>query len=172
MFRHASRIALVAVALVATLVLDSPLFAQGARGNARGNAAAAPSPVDAFIGTWRLDRAKSTFPAAVPDSRTHTFEKVPTGFKHTTRSVVNAISGTIQYNFQLDGKDYPADAAMAVNTIAFKQIDASTIERSGKYQGMVTEMATYKVSPDGKVLTINQMILANDTSSVQIFNKE
>ena len=146
------------------------LVAQGARANARG--AAAASPLDPFVGTWRLDRAKSTFPAAVPDSRTHTFEKVPTGFKHTTRSVVNAISGTIQYTFQLDGKDYPADPAMAVNTVAFKQIDASTVERTGKYQGMVTEMATYKVSPDGKVLTITQMILANDTSSVQIFNKE
>jgi len=163
MFRTTSRIALVFVALVA---LTPSLFAQAARGGA------AKSPLDPFVGTWKLDRLKSTFPGAVPDSRTHTFEKVATGFKHTTRSVIAAVSGTIQYTFQVDGKDYPADPAMAVNTVAFKQVDANTLERTGKYQGMVTEMATYKVSPDGKVLTITQMILANDTSSVQVFNKE
>lgn len=170
MFRYASRVGLVAVALIASLALDARLIAQGARGNARGNAAA--SPLDPFLGTWQLDRAKSTFPGAVPTSRVHKFEKVPTGFKHSTQSVVNAITGNLQYTFQLDGKDYPADAAMAVNTVAFKQIDASTIERTGKYQGMVSEIATYQLSADGKVLTITQNILANDTSSVQIFNKE
>ena len=170
MFRHASRIVLVAVALVATLALDVRLFAQGARGNARGNAAA--SPADPFIGTWRLDRAKSTFPGAVPEWRTHKFEKVATGIKHTTQSMVGEVVGTLQYTFQFDGKDYPADAAMAVNTISFKQIDPKTIERTGKYQGMVTETATYQLSADGKVLTITQNILANDTMSIQIFNKE
>ena len=169
MFRHASRLALIAVALVATLTLDARMFAQGARG-ARGSAGA--SPADPFIGTWRLDRAKSTFPGAVPEWRTHKFEKVSAGIKHTTQSMVGEVVGTITYTFQFDGKDYPADAAMAVNTVAFKQVDPSTIERTGKYQGMVTEMVTYKVSPDGKTLTVTQMILANDTSSVQIFNKE
>ena len=91
MFRHASRIGLIAVVLATVIALDARLFAQGARGNARG--AAAASPLDPFIGTWRLDRAKSTFPGATPDSRTHTFEKVATGFKHTTRSVLAAVSG-------------------------------------------------------------------------------
>ena len=171
MLRFASRIALVAVVLVATLAFDVRLLAQGARGNARGNAAA-PSPIDPFIGSWSLDRAKSTFPAAIPDSRVHTFERVPTGIRHSTRSVIAAVTGNLQYTFQLDGKDYPADVAMAVNTVAFKQIDASTLERSGKYQGEVTEIATYQVSADGKVLTITQKILANDTSSVQVFNKQ
>jgi len=170
MFRHACRIGLVAVALVAAVALNAQLSAQGARGNARGNAAT--SPADPFIGMWRLDRANSTFPGATPEWRTHQFEKVATGIKHTTRSMVGEVVGTLEYTFQFDGKEYPADHAMAVNTVSFKQIDAGTIERTGKYQGMVTEMVTYKVSPDGKTMTINQMILANDTSSVQIFNKE
>jgi hypothetical protein len=124
------------------------------------------------MGTWTLDRAKSTFPGAVPDSRVHTFERTPMGFKHSTRSVVNAIASNLQYTFELDGKDYPADVAMAVNTIAFKQVDANTIERTGKYQGMVTETSTYQVSADGKVLTVTQNILANDTMSLQVFNKQ
>ena len=170
MFRHASRIGLIAVVLATTFALDARLVAQGARGSARGNAA--PSPVDPFVGLWRLDRAKSTFPGAVPEWRTHKFERVAAGFKHTTQSMIGEVVGTIQYTFQVDGKDYPADAAMAVNTVAFKQVDATTLERSGKYQGMVTETATYKVSPDGKILTITQNILANDTSSIQIFNRE
>jgi hypothetical protein len=168
MFRHVSRIGLIAVVLATIFALDARLIAQGARGNARGGA----SPIDPFVGTWRLDRAKSTFPGAVPEWRTHKFEKVTAGVKHTTQSMVGEVVGTLQYTFQFDGKDYPADAAMAVNTVAFKQVDASTLERTGKYQGMVTETVTYKVSPDGKILTVTQNILANDTSSVQIFNRE
>jgi hypothetical protein len=170
MFRHAFRIGLIAAVLATTFALDARLIAQGARGNARGSGA--PSPIDPFLGTWRLDRAKSTFPGAVPEWRTHKFEKVATGVKHTTQSMIGEVVGTLQYTFQFDGKDYPADAAMAVNTVAFKQVDATTLERTGKYQGMVTETVTYRVSPDGKVLTVTQNILANDTSSVQIFNKE
>ena len=54
MFRTTSRIALVFVALVATLALTPSLFAQAARGGA------AKSPLDPFIGTWKLDRLKST----------------------------------------------------------------------------------------------------------------
>src|SRR5204862_1059518 len=133
MFRHASRIGLIAVVLVATLALDVRLIAQGARGNARGSGAA--SPADPFIGTWRLDRSKSTFPGAIPEWRRHKFEKVAADIKHTPQSQIGEVVGTIQYTFQFDGKDYPADAAIAVNTISFKQIDASTLERTGKYQG-------------------------------------
>ncbi|OFV90349.1 MAG: hypothetical protein A3G76_01635 [Acidobacteria bacterium RIFCSPLOWO2_12_FULL_65_11] len=172
MFRHASRFVLVAVVLAATCALDARLFAQG---RARGNAPAGGPQVtaaDPFIGTWRLDRAKSTFPGAVPEWRTHQFERVATGLKHTTRTMQGEVTYTIQYMFQVDEKDYPADNAMSVNTVSFKRIDANTLERTGKYMSEVAETVKYQLSADGKVLTATQNILANNTNSIQIFNKE
>lgn len=166
MYRHTSRMALVALVLVATCTLDARLSAQR---NARGSA---PQPTDPFLGTWVLDRAKSTFTGAVPAWRNHTFERVPTGIRHLTETRQGDAIYKLQYTFQVDGKDYPADIAMSVNMVTFKQVDANTLERTGKLQGEVLETVTYKLSADGKVMTITQDISANNTSSVQHFDKK
>lgn len=142
---------------------------------------------DPIVGTWLLDRTKSTFTtqanplfgtAGGPDKRTMKFERVPEGIRHVTETVDNggfsAEIYKLQYTFKVDGKDYNADAQMPVNTVSFKRIDANTLERSGKYRGQVVETVTYAVSADGKVLTVTQKGTTQgaEVSSVQVFNRQ
>jgi len=161
MFRHASRVGLVAIVLATSLLGGVQLFAQA-------NAA------DPLIGDWIMDRAKSTFPGNAPEWRNMKFEKTPKGITHTVNSMVGEVVQKLVYTFQVDGKDYPADVQMAVNTVAFKKVDANTYERTGKYQGMVTETVKYTLSNGGKTLTSEQVLLTNPdvVNSTQVFNKK
>lgn len=131
-----------------------------------------------LLGTWVLDRAKSTFGGQAPDRRTMKFEKVADGIRHVTDTATTGgfLEDTyrLQYMFKIDGKDYPADGQMPVGTVSFKRIDANTVVRTGKYRGETIETVTYSVSPDGKVLTATQQGTLNgaEVSSVQVFTRQ
>jgi len=163
MYRHVSSVALVAAFVAGALSLGTPLAAQR------------PAPAatyDHFLGTWVLDRTKSTFAGAVPEWRKITFEKVPNGIRHITETKQGDRIYKLEYTFQVDGKAYPADIQMSVSTVSFKQIDANTLERTGVYQGNVLETVTYQISVDRRVLTVSQDLRANNTSGVQHFELE
>ena len=167
--RYPLTIALIGLALAGTASVLTPSVAAQARG------AGAKDPL---VGTWDLDKTKSTYtgaPAgAAPYKRDMTFETVPMGYKHTTvtRDVLGAANPS-EYTAKFDGKDYPAPADSALDTNSIKRIDATTIERTGKIKGMVIETVTYQVSADGKTLTVTQKGNYNgaDYSSLQIFTK-
>lgn len=160
MFRRAYRFTLAIVVLASAIATATPLFAQAS---------------DSILGTWVLDRTKSIFSENVPEKRTMTFEKVANGIRHTTETQRGGSEVTykLQYVFQIDGKEYPADNAMPLSTVAFKQVNPNTLERSGKYQGQVVETVTYQVSGGGKVLTVTQKgtISGVEISSTQVFDR-
>jgi hypothetical protein len=132
----------------------------------------AAQTADPWMGTWVLDRANSTFSGNVPERRSMTFEKVADGLRHVTETLQGEVTYKLTYVFQVDGKDYPADVQMPLSTVAFKRANATTLERSGKYQGMVVETVIYQVS--GKVMTVTQngTLNGNEVSSKQIFRKQ
>ena len=127
---------------------------------------------DPWMGTWVLDRANSTFSGNVPERRSMTFEKVANGIRHTTETLQGEVTYKLTYVFQIDGKDYTADVQMPLSTVAFKRVNPTTLERSGKYLGMVVETVTYQVA--GKVMTVvqNGNLNGNEVSSRQVFNKQ
>jgi len=127
---------------------------------------------DPWMGTWVLDRANSTFSGNVPERRSMTFEKVANGIRHTTETLQGEVTYKLTYVFQIDGKDYMADVQMPLSTVAFKRANPTTLERSGKYLGMVVETVTYQVA--GKVMTVvqNGNLNGNEVSSRQVFNKQ
>ena len=151
--------AVVAAVLLVTLAMEMRLAAQGS---------------EPWIGTWTLDRGQSTFSGAVPERRTMTFEKVAAGIRHATETLQGEVTYKLQYTFQIDGKDYPADVQMPVGMVAFKRLNATTLERSGKYLGEVIETVTYQVSANGKVLTVTQNGTANgvEVTSRQVYNRK
>jgi len=159
MVRYASRCGL-AVLFAASLAADVRVLAQ-----------AAPS-IDPFIGSWALDRARSTFSGAAPERRIMKFEKVATGIRHSIETLQGEVTYRLQYVFQVDGKDYPADNQMAVSTVSFKRVDANTLERTGKYQGSLLETVTFTLSADGKTLTANQSANNGQNTSLQVFAKQ
>ena len=154
---------------VATLMVGFVLWAYGSP--ASGQAA------DPVIGTWKLDAAKSTFsPGPPPKSITAKFEAAGKGIKVTVDGVgADAQPTHTEYTADYDGKDYPLVGSPVADTVSLKRIDASTIERTGKINGQVTETATWKVSPDGRTLTMTvkgKIPGGIDYDSVQVFLRE
>jgi hypothetical protein len=163
----------ICVVVLAALVTQGLLLAQAARID------------EALVGTWTLDLARSTFRSSVPfyggtppASRTMRFERVANGIRHvietSTAELVERYR--IEYTFRIDGRDYPADPQMPIDSVTFRRIDGSTIERIGKTRGQVTHSVTYHLSADGKTLTAAERGTNHDAagneiqiSSVQVF---
>jgi hypothetical protein len=61
-----------------------------------------------------------------------------------------------------------------MDSVAFKRVDANTVERTGKIGGKVVETSTMKVSGGGKTLTIvtKGSIEDVDYSSTQVYEKQ
>ncbi len=130
---------------------------------------------DPVIGKWVLDRGKSEFSGAPPERRTTTFELTADGrIRHITETLTaNGSTDRVEYTTKYDSKDNPISNSF-LWTVAVKQIDPRTTERSGKVNGEVIETSTRTVSADGQMLTIktNGTNNGNEYSSVQIFTRE
>jgi hypothetical protein len=77
------------------------------------------------------------------------------------------------YEIFFDGQDHAVDSAINVQAYSTKRVDANTIERTGKIVGKNVETATYKISANGKTMTLTTQgsIRGNDYSSTQVFTK-
>src|SRR5215813_12591005 len=111
---------------------------------------------DPFIGTWKLNLAKSKFsPGPPPKSQTAIYEAVGQGIKVTVK-ITDAEGKPIdlQYTVNYDGKDFPVTGYPDWDTQAWKRIDANTVEFTRKKAGKVVSTATSVVSKDGKTRTV------------------
>jgi hypothetical protein len=112
---------------------------------------------DPFLGTWKLNVAKSKYVNAppAPKSETRTVEAVGSGAKFSLKGI-DADGSRIDYSYttNFDGKDTPvigADAANAEDSIAIKRVDAYTFTATTKRAGKVIRNVRGVVSQDGKV---------------------
>ncbi len=124
-----------------------------------GSAVLAFAQSDPWVGTWKLNVAKSTFdPGPKPSSGTVKLEPQQGGF----RSAFDIVDAKGQPNHfggseVLDGKDRPTQGANAKpnQTHSFKRIDRGW-ERTVKENGKAIFTARWVVSADGKTLTVTQ----------------
>ena len=111
---------------------------------------------DPFVGTWRLNVAKSKYTGPAPKSITSTYEAAGQGYKVSVRN--EPASGAVQqysYTTSLDGKDSPITGNNPnADAVAVKRIDANTLELVNKKGGKVTTTQRNVVSPDGKTRTV------------------
>jgi hypothetical protein len=142
-----------------------------------------------FVGEWRLNRGKSNFEVSwrregldgrdgsAPERRIIRITAAANGalaHQIDTQIVANDTGFfRLEYTAPPDGKDYPAKGG-AVETFSLKRVDPLTIERTGKIKGAVVETGVWKLSPDGKVLTITTQGDVNGAkySNVQVFERE
>jgi hypothetical protein len=112
---------------------------------------------DPFVGTWKLNLAKSKYdPGPPPKSTTGKIEAQDNGFKLVADSVDSqGKPGHVEYTVKYVGKDYPVTTTGGPSdlTLAIKKIDANTHDVVVKQGGK--EVQTYRevVSKDGKTLT-------------------
>lgn len=120
----------------------------------------AAQAADPWVGTWRLNVARSTYsPGPAPKSSTLRIEAVAGGAQKHTFDGVNAQGQTTHSEriATFDGADVPVQAVMppatAASTSAFRRIDARTFEVTGKVEGRLTTTNRIVVSADGKTMT-------------------
>lgn len=112
---------------------------------------------DSFVGTWKLNVAKSKYsPGPPPKSQTVTYQAAGQGIKVTaTGTDAQGKPITIQYTANYDGKDYPVTGNPDWDATALKRIDAYTVEFTRKKAAKVVQTGTNVVSKDGKTRTIS-----------------
>ena len=130
--------------LAVTITVAYPLVATAADTN------------DALVGTWQLNRDKSSFdPGPGPKGQMRIYAHSGDTEKLTARGVGSDGKPTlVQYTARYDGKDYPITGSAGGDYISLRRIDALTTESTEKRDGKTTIVATRTVSPDGKTLTV------------------
>jgi hypothetical protein len=121
-----------------------------------------------WLGTWRLDVAKSTYhPGPPPFKRaTRTIERAGDWIKITDEMVRNRGGIThLEWTGRFDGLDYPVQGVEIVLTNAYRRIDDLTCELIQKIDDEVVATARMTISPDGKtVTTVNSGRTASATT--------
>ena len=117
---------LVCASIVFTTALTAPL------------ALAADSP---WLGTWKLDPAKSHF-----TGETFAYSKLPNGMMHYTDG------STTSYDFGIDGKEY---ATVSGRSTAWTAAGDNAWDSVAKYKGTLLSKTHRVLSGDGKTLTIH-----------------
>ena len=123
------------------------------------SALAVAQPKDTFVGTWKLNVAKSKYSPGPPaKGGTVTYEAAGKGYKVSVRT--EPAAGPVQewsYTTNLDGKDSAVTGNNPnAETLAGRRINATTIENVSKRGGKVTVTSRVVVSADGKTRTNTQ----------------
>jgi hypothetical protein len=131
---------------------------------------------DPFVGTWKLNVAKSTYkPGPAPKSGSVTFSVVGAGVK----VVVDGVAATGEathwtYTANYDGKDYPVTGNVDADTATLRKINPRTVEVTNKKAGKVTLVNTRAVSANGKTLSVTTKgtnAQGQTVNNVQVFDK-
>ena len=110
---------------------------------------------DPFVGTWKMNLAKSKFDPASQAPKGPTTvkrEAAPDGAFHVTTDGTDAQGKPThtEFTFKYDSKDYPVKGSTGYDTEAFTRIDPNTRIIIYKKGGNVVRMQRQVVAKDGK----------------------
>ena len=110
-----------------------------------------------WIGTWKLNAAKSQPGANAMRVETLKFEATPEGIKVSLEGT-DAQGKPLKagYTSKFDGKEVPWTGNPMADTAAPKKIDDDSYQGTSKMGGKPTLSAKVVVSKDGKTLTVTQ----------------
>jgi hypothetical protein len=137
---------------------------------------------DPWIGTWRLNLAKSTFnPGPPPKSNTLKIEAVSGGAQKHTFDGVNS-QGQPTHSERVgkfDGADVPVQAvqppSQAATTSAFRRVDSRSFEVVNKSAGKLTSTVRVVISADGRTMTQTSNgtnAQGQKTNSISVYDKQ
>ena len=131
---------------------------------------------DSWVGSWKLNAAKSKVGPNVIRAQTLKFEDTADGVKltsHGTDADGKAMHGG--YTSKFDGKDVPWAGNPMADTASPKRIDANTYENTWKKAGKATVISKVSISKDGKTLTISQSgtdVKGTPVNSVAVYDRQ
>ena len=135
-------------------------------------------PMDPFVGTWRLNVAKSKYsPGPAPKSVTSTYQVAGKGYKVSVKS--EPASGPVQqwsYATNLDGAESPVTGNNPnADTVTVKRIDANTLEIVNKKAGKITTTQRNVMATDRKTRTVTTTgtdAQGQKVDNVSVFEKQ
>lgn len=130
-----------------------------------------------WVGSWKLNAAKSTFAsAAVIRAETLKFEATPAGIKLTSEGTDpqgKPMRG--EYTSKFDGKDVAWTGNPSADMACPKRIDDNSYENVWKHDGKATMTAKVVVSNQNKTLTVTQTPAGAQgaaASSVAVYDRQ
>jgi hypothetical protein len=110
---------------------------------------------DAFIGTWKLNEAKSKIGAGSPKNTTVVYEAAGDSVKVT----VDGTDGDgkpahNEWTGKFDGKDYAVTGDTSTDTRSYTKVDDHTLAFTNKKGDKVTITGRGVISADGKTRTV------------------
>jgi len=112
---------------------------------------------DPFVGTWKLNVAKSKAanPSLMPKSEVQKSEGLDNSLKTVFDGVdIDGKPYYMTWSAKYDGKDFPNTGDPDADTIALREIDATTFEFVLKKAGKEVMVGRDTVSKDGKTRTM------------------
>jgi hypothetical protein len=124
------------------------------------SAAVRAQSADPWMGTWKVNLAKSTYSPGPKPTVAGTVKMEP--MSASMKSTIDGVNAQGQPTHtetvsKFDSTDVPVKGAAAPNsTSAFKRIDARTFQVVGKVDGKPTVTTRVAISADGKTATATQ----------------
>jgi hypothetical protein len=113
------------------------------------------SAADTFMGTWKLNEAKSKFSPGAPKNTTVVYEAAGDNVKVTTDGTdTDGKPSHSEWTGKFDGKDYPVTGDSNTDTRSYKKINDRTLAFTNKKGDKVTISGRAVVSADGKTRTV------------------
>lgn len=118
--------------------------------------ASAALAADNWLGTWKMNAAKSKFtPGPATKSQSLKFEQTKDGIQLTSDGIsADGSALHSSYTSKWDGKDVAWTGNPDADMASPKKIDDNSYENTWKKGGKATIMAKVVVSKDGKTLTV------------------
>ena len=131
---------------------------------------------DAWMGTWKLNEAKSKLGAGGPKNDTVTYEAEGDQIKVTIEGMQGDGTKTkTEWTGKFDGKDYPSTGNPNEDMRSVKQVNARTLDVTSKKGDKVVLTAHVVVSADGKTRKVTASGTGADGKkwkSVAIYDKQ
>ena len=129
-----------------------------------------------YMGTWKLNEAKSKLVAGMTKNNTVMYEAAGDSVKVTVDGVDG--SGKPAHNEwtgKFDGEDYPVTGDPSYDTRSYKKVNGNTMDLTIKKGGKVVGSGRIVVSADGKsrTVTLNTMdAMGMSVKSVAVYDKQ
>ena|SRR5580698_3926947 len=125
---------------------------------------------DPFVGTWKLNKAKSQMGSSNFQSRTFIVTGTANAYHVVQKDVLaDGTPRDAERNEMLDGKEHPAQDG---DVVVGKLVNAHTKTFTWTKDGKRTRTATDTITADGKTFTHDVMDLVQNEHRVWVFERQ
>lgn len=108
-----------------------------------------------FMGTWKLNEAKSNLVPGAPKNTTVIYEAVGDNIKATVDGIDSAGNPIhSRWTGKFDGRDYPVIGSPTADERSYRRIGTHTLSFTEAKEGKITAIGRIDVSADGKSRTV------------------